>query len=67
MNNVLLQYDPPLHVEELFEDIRDGVRLLCLLEVLSGEKLVCYTHLIYLLKYETFEHYIIYISVFFSS
>ena len=37
---ILLQRNPPLKVEDLFEDIRDGVMLLCLLEVLSGEKLV---------------------------
>ena len=36
----LLQRNPPLKVDDLFEDIRDGVMLLCLLEVLSGEKLV---------------------------
>ena len=29
-----------MKVEDLFEDIKDGVMLLSLLEVLSGEKLV---------------------------
>lgn len=30
-------------VTDLFEDIKDGVRLLALLEVLSGQKLVSFT------------------------
>lgn len=30
-----------MKVENLFEDIKDGVYLLSLLEALSGEKLVC--------------------------
>lgn len=30
-------------VTELFEDIKDGVMLLALLEVLSGQKLVSFT------------------------
>ncbi|KAF3420921.1 hypothetical protein E2986_09204 [Frieseomelitta varia] len=30
---------PPLRVEDLIEDLKDGTRLLALLEVLSGEKL----------------------------
>uniref|UniRef100_A0A3Q1FJF3 Calponin-homology (CH) domain-containing protein n=1 Tax=Acanthochromis polyacanthus TaxID=80966 RepID=A0A3Q1FJF3_9TELE len=32
---------PPLVVTDLFEDIKDGVMLLALLEVLSGQKLPC--------------------------
>ncbi|KAL5008450.1 hypothetical protein ScPMuIL_014031 [Solemya velum] len=39
MNTYLRQKQPPMRVENLFEDIKDGVVLLCLLEVLSGEKL----------------------------
>lgn len=31
---------PPLRVDDLIEDLKDGTRLLALLEVLSGEKLV---------------------------
>lgn len=30
----------PLRVDDLIEDLKDGTRLLALLEVLSGEKLV---------------------------
>uniref|UniRef100_A0A3B3SYA5 Calponin-homology (CH) domain-containing protein n=1 Tax=Paramormyrops kingsleyae TaxID=1676925 RepID=A0A3B3SYA5_9TELE len=33
------QRTPPLVVNDLFEDIKDGVKLLALLEVLSGQKL----------------------------
>lgn len=36
----LLQHKPPLEVNDLFEDIKDGVKLLALLEVLSGQRLV---------------------------
>lgn len=35
-----LKCKPPLEVNDLFEDIKDGVKLLALLEVLSGQKLV---------------------------
>lgn len=35
-----LQHKPPLEVNDLFEDIKDGVKLLALLEVLSGQRLV---------------------------
>jgi len=31
---------PTLHINDLIEDLKDGTRLLALLEVLSGEKLV---------------------------
>lgn len=34
------QRKPPLVVNDLFEDIKDGVMLLALLEILSGQKLV---------------------------
>ncbi|XP_014672215.1 PREDICTED: alpha-actinin-4-like [Priapulus caudatus] len=40
MNSHLRQHEPPLTVEDLFKDIKDGTRLLGLLEVLSGERLV---------------------------
>lgn len=39
----LLQCKPPLEVNDLFEDIKDGVKLLALLEVLSGQRLVSST------------------------
>lgn len=35
-----LQHKPPLEINDLFEDIKDGVKLLALLEVLSGQRLV---------------------------
>ncbi|KFQ93584.1 Nesprin-1, partial [Nipponia nippon] len=35
------QRNPPLLVNDLFEDIKDGVMLIALLEVLSGQKLPC--------------------------
>lgn len=37
---VLFQHKPPFEVNDLFEDIKDGVKLLALLEVLSGQRLV---------------------------
>lgn len=36
----VLQHKSPLEVNDLFEDIKDGVKLLALLEVLSGQRLV---------------------------
>uniref|UniRef100_H3A1G7 Calponin-homology (CH) domain-containing protein n=1 Tax=Latimeria chalumnae TaxID=7897 RepID=H3A1G7_LATCH len=33
--------NPPLVVNDLFEDIKDGIKLIALLEVLSGQKLPC--------------------------
>jgi len=36
----VFQHDPPMKMTDLFEDIKDGVCLLSLLEVLSGETLV---------------------------
>ena len=38
------QHDPPMQVTDLFEDIKDGVCLLSLLEVLTGEELVITSH-----------------------
>lgn len=37
-----VQRVPPLMVTDLFEDLKDGVTLLALLEVLSGQKLVSF-------------------------
>lgn len=37
---VPFQRNPPMLVNDLFEDIKDGVMLIALLEVLSGQKLV---------------------------
>uniref|UniRef100_A0A8C3TBH4 Calponin-homology (CH) domain-containing protein n=1 Tax=Chelydra serpentina TaxID=8475 RepID=A0A8C3TBH4_CHESE len=41
INTHLAKRNPPLVVNDLFEDIKDGVMLLALLEVLSGQKLPC--------------------------
>ncbi|KAK5887037.1 hypothetical protein CesoFtcFv8_018013 [Champsocephalus esox] len=41
INSHLAKCKPPLEVTDLFEDIKDGVRLLALLEVLSGQRLPC--------------------------
>uniref|UniRef100_A0A3Q3XGZ9 Calponin-homology (CH) domain-containing protein n=1 Tax=Mola mola TaxID=94237 RepID=A0A3Q3XGZ9_MOLML len=41
INSHLAKHVPPLMVTDLFEDIKDGVMLLALLEVLSGQKLPC--------------------------
>uniref|UniRef100_A0A3B3H3T0 Calponin-homology (CH) domain-containing protein n=1 Tax=Oryzias latipes TaxID=8090 RepID=A0A3B3H3T0_ORYLA len=41
INSHLAKHAPPLEVKDLFEDIKDGVMLLALLEVLSGQKLPC--------------------------
>uniref|UniRef100_A0A3P9M2J3 Calponin-homology (CH) domain-containing protein n=1 Tax=Oryzias latipes TaxID=8090 RepID=A0A3P9M2J3_ORYLA len=41
INSHLAKHVPPLEVKDLFEDIKDGVMLLALLEVLSGQKLPC--------------------------
>lgn len=37
---ILFQRIPPLRIDDLIYDLRDGTKLLALLEVLSGEKLV---------------------------
>ncbi|XP_070576381.1 calmin-like [Ptychodera flava] len=39
MNSILAKRNPPLQINELFEDIKDGTKLLALLETVSGEKL----------------------------
>ncbi|CAI5683847.1 unnamed protein product [Oreochromis niloticus] len=41
INSHLAKHVPPLVMTDLFEDIKDGVMLLALLEVLSGQKLPC--------------------------
>uniref|UniRef100_A0A8C7CRJ2 Spectrin repeat containing, nuclear envelope 1b n=1 Tax=Oncorhynchus kisutch TaxID=8019 RepID=A0A8C7CRJ2_ONCKI len=41
INSHLAKRKPPLEVTDLFEDIKDGVKLLALLEVLSGQRLPC--------------------------
>ncbi|MEQ2294229.1 hypothetical protein AMECASPLE_001811, partial [Ameca splendens] len=41
INSHLAKRVPPLEVIDLFDDIKDGVILLALLEVLSGQKLPC--------------------------
>ncbi|RXN24277.1 nesprin-1-like protein [Labeo rohita] len=40
INSHLAKRNPPLVVSDLFEDVKDGVMLLALLEVLSGHKLI---------------------------
>ena len=40
---LLLQHKPPFHVDDLIEGLQDGTRLLALLEVLSGERLVSFS------------------------
>ena len=40
INMHLSEHDPPMRCTELFEDIKSGVMLLSLLEVLSGETIV---------------------------
>jgi hypothetical protein len=37
---LFLQRVPPLRIDDLIDDLKDGTRLLALLEVLSGERLV---------------------------
>ncbi|XP_074030429.1 muscle-specific protein 300 kDa isoform X10 [Leptinotarsa decemlineata] len=39
INSYLSKRVPPLKIEDLIEDLKDGTKLLALLEVLSGEKL----------------------------
>uniref|UniRef100_A0A5F9C856 Spectrin repeat containing nuclear envelope protein 1 n=1 Tax=Oryctolagus cuniculus TaxID=9986 RepID=A0A5F9C856_RABIT len=41
INSHLAKRKPPMVVNDLFEDMKDGVKLLALLEVLSGQKLPC--------------------------
>ena len=39
INSYLSKRKPPMKIENLTDDLRDGVKLLALLEVLSGERL----------------------------
>ncbi|XP_025834538.1 nesprin-1 isoform X2 [Agrilus planipennis] len=39
INSILAKRIPPLKIEDLIEDLKDGTKLIALLEVLSGEKL----------------------------
>lgn len=41
INSHLAKRKPPMAVDDLFEDMKDGIKLLALLEVLSGQKLPC--------------------------
>uniref|UniRef100_A0A8C4QV05 Calponin-homology (CH) domain-containing protein n=1 Tax=Eptatretus burgeri TaxID=7764 RepID=A0A8C4QV05_EPTBU len=41
MNSHLAKHARPLKIEDLFKDLRDGIPLIALLEVLSGQKLSC--------------------------
>jgi hypothetical protein len=41
VNIYLSLHEPPLYVNDLFEDLQDGTKLIALLEVLSGQTLVC--------------------------
>ncbi|XP_054713817.1 LOW QUALITY PROTEIN: muscle-specific protein 300 kDa-like [Uloborus diversus] len=38
-NHYLAQHDPPMRVDDLIEDLRDGAKLIALIEHLSGERL----------------------------
>ncbi|XP_022255070.1 nesprin-1-like [Limulus polyphemus] len=40
INHYLAQHAPPYRIEKLLNDLRDGTKLLALLEVLSGERLI---------------------------
>lgn len=39
INSYLAKRNPPLRIEDLFYDLRDGTKLIALLEILSGERL----------------------------
>lgn len=41
VNIYLSLHEPSLYVNDLFEDLQDGTKLIALLEVLSGQTLVC--------------------------
>jgi nesprin-1 len=43
MNIYLSLHEPPYHIHDLFEDLKDGTKLIALLEVLSGQTLVSAT------------------------
>lgn len=40
VNIYLSLHEPPYYINDLFEDLRDGTKLIALLEVLSGQTLV---------------------------
>ncbi|XP_019623004.1 PREDICTED: spectrin beta chain, non-erythrocytic 2-like [Branchiostoma belcheri] len=40
INSHLMKHDPPLKVQNICDEFKDGIKLLALLEVLSGEKLI---------------------------
>lgn len=46
-NHYLAQHDPPMRVEDLVEDLRDGAKLIALIEHLSGERLVSIKIILY--------------------
>lgn len=39
INSYLAKRNPPLRIEDLFYDLRDGTKLIALLEILSGDRL----------------------------
>lgn len=39
INSYLAKRQPPMRIEELFYDLRDGTKLIALLEILSGDRL----------------------------
>jgi nesprin-1 len=39
INSYLAKRNPPLRIEDLYSDLRDGTKLIALLEILSGERL----------------------------
>ena len=51
INMHLSEHDPPMRCTELFEDIKSGVMLLSLLEVLSGETIVSSITFLLLIAY----------------
>jgi nesprin-1 len=54
-----LQRIPPLRIEDLICDLKDGVRLLALLEVLSGDKLVSvFCQAFYFIFFNNFLHFL---------
>jgi hypothetical protein len=42
VNIYLSLHEPPYFINDLFEDFKDGTKLIALLEVLSGQTLVSY-------------------------
>jgi len=39
MNSHLVKWRPPMKIDDLYEDIKDGTKLIVLLQILSGERL----------------------------